>query len=161
MKRLLYLFVCALPFFFVASCDDEKDYPNVDFSIDIAGGQFVNGQIYVATDTTLAVTSVNVINNEQGKKAIITLADYYWNSFFLGESVVAPYGINIDIPANMPTGKYFLQIITPVYAVDKTPAYASTVYTVNVVESIDDIPTGGTTTYRHTPSVQESQPSVK
>ena len=57
MKRLFYLFVCALPLFFVASCDDEKDLPNVDFAIQISGGQFVDGEIYVTTNRASRLSS--------------------------------------------------------------------------------------------------------
>ncbi len=161
MKRFLYLFVCALPLFFVAACDDERDLPNVDFTMNISGGEFVNGQIYVVTDTTLVVESVGVVNNEQGKKAIITDASYFWNSRFIGRSVIAPYGINIDIPSNMPVGKYRLQVNAPIYAVDKSPAYGCVLYTVNVVASADDIPTGGVASYRGTPQIQDNEPSVQ
>lgn len=162
MKRFFYLFLCALPFFFIASCDDDdKDLPNVDFTVDIAGGQFVNGDIYVTTDTTLSITAINVINNEKDKKAIITKAGYYWNSRFIGESVVSPFGINIEIPADMTPGTNFLQIIVPVYAVDKSPAYASLYYKVIIVQSADDIPDGGVAAYRQSPGVQENEPAVK
>lgn len=161
MKRLFYLFVCALPLFFVASCDDEKDLPNVDFAIQISGGQFVDGEIYVTTDTVLTVDSVDVINNEPGKKAIITQASYFWNSRFIGQSVIAPYGINIEIPADMKPGRYNLQINAPIYAVDKTPAYACVLYKVNIVESVDQIPTDGNVTHRTSPDIQENEPSIK
>lgn len=162
MKRFLYLFVCALPLLFIASCDDdEKDLPNVDITLQISGGEFVDGQIYVVQDSTLTVDAVNVINNEQGKKAIITYADYFWNSRFIGQSVVAPYGIEINIPEEMPVGKYSLQLNAPVYAVDKSPAFACVIYTVNVVSSVEEIPEGGTSTHNGTPSIQETEPTVK
>ncbi len=162
MKRFLYLFVCALPLFFVASCDDDdKDLPNADFTMQISGGEFVNGQIYVVPDTTLIVESVGVINNEQGKKAIITYADYFLNGRFVGQSVVAPYGIEIIIPADMPVGKYSLQVNAPIYAVDKSPAFGCVLYTVNVVSSVDEIPDGGESSYQNTPSIQENEPTVK
>ena len=75
--------------------------------------------------------------------------------------MVAPYGIEIIIPADMPVGKYSLQVNAPIYAVDKSPAFGCVLYTVNVVSSVDEIPDGGESSYRNTPSIQENEPTVK
>ena len=46
-------------------------------------------------------------------------------------------------------GAHRLQIYAPVFAVDKDLAFALLSYTVNVVESVEDIPAGGATSLTH------------
>lgn len=162
MKRLLYLLACALPLFGVASCsDDDKDLPNVDFTLNVANGTFVDGDIYAVAGETLEIQGITVTNNESNKNAIITYADYYLDGIFLGRSVVAPYGIKIEIPENAEPQSYTLQINAPVYAVDKSPAFASLFYTIVVVKDAADIPDNGSSADKSTPSIQENEPIVK
>ena len=55
MKRLFYLFICALPLMFVSSCDDDNDLPDVDFIIDITDGVYKDGNIYVVAGEDLTI----------------------------------------------------------------------------------------------------------
>ena len=79
MKKLYYVLLMALPVLYFASCDDDNNLPDVDVSIQVDGGVSVDGKIYVVQGDTLKVESINVINNEEGKEAIITSATYSWD----------------------------------------------------------------------------------
>ena len=72
MKKLYYTLLLALPMLYLASCDDDNNLPDVDVSIQIDGGVGVDGAIYVVQGDTLKIEGINVINNEEGKEAIIT-----------------------------------------------------------------------------------------
>lgn len=160
MKKFLYLLVCALPVLGFTSCDDdEKDIPDVDFSLQVSGGEYADGKIYVAAGTDLKIDGITVVNNEQGKEALIPYANYYWDYSFLGQSVVAPYGYNIVIPEDYELGDHVLEITCPVYAVDKAPAFAVLQYTVVVVEGEDQMPDNGTATAPGEPQLRDSDPS--
>lgn len=156
MKKLYYFLLLALPVMMFASCDDDNSLPSVDVSIQIDGGVGVNNEIYVVQGDTLSVESINVVNKEHGKNAIITSATYSWDYAFVGVSVTPPYGAEF-VTENMPIGEHLLQIECPVYAVDKSPAMMYMAYKVKVVESVDDIPAGDQVTqFTTTPGIKES-----
>ncbi|MDE5556059.1 MAG: hypothetical protein K2J10_12880 [Muribaculaceae bacterium] len=156
MKKLYYFLLLALPVMMFASCDDDNSLPSVDVSIQLDGGVSVNDIIYVVQGDTLSVESINVVNKEHGKNAIITSATYSWDYAFVGVSVTPPYGAEF-ITENMPIGQHLLQIECPVYAVDKSPAMMYMAYKVKIVESADDIPSGDQVTqFTTTPGIKES-----
>lgn len=156
MKKLYYFLLLALPVIMFASCDDDKSLPSVDVSIQIDGGVSVNNEIYVVKGDTLSVESINVVNKEQGKNAIITSATYAWDYAFAGVSVTPPYGAQF-VTDNMPVGQHLLQIECPLFAVDKSPAMMYMSYRVAIVESADDIPSGeAVTQFTTTPGIKES-----
>lgn len=156
MKKLYYFLLMALPVMLFASCDDDNSLPKVDVSISIDGGVSANDEIYVVQGDTLTVESINVINKEQGKNAIITSATYSWDYAFVGVSVTPPYGAEF-VTENMPLGQHLLQIESPLYAVDKSPAMMYMAFKVKIVESADDIPSGAVATQlTTTPGVKES-----
>lgn len=160
MKRLLSILTLALPFLGLTSCDDDKnDLPDVDFVLEVADASYSGGELYVVQGNTLKITSLSVVNKEQGKQALIPYANYYWDYIHIFESVVAPYGCDIFISDEMPVGKHVLEIYAPVYAVDKSPAFSVLQYTVNVVASADDIPADGATSFTAHPGIQETDPS--
>jgi len=145
MKKAFYymfLLLAVLPLSSLVSCSDDDDLPDVDFSLDISGGTSVNDTIYVVRGDTLAINSVNVVNNESGKKAIITAATYYWDAFRLGTATQPPYGFSFPTGESTALGKHKIVIECPVYAVDKSPAIASLFYLVKVVADSDEIPGG-------------------
>lgn len=159
MKRFLLYLAFALPMLLLTSCDDDgSDLPDVDYVIDITGGEFYDGQIYVVAGHDLIVNSITVINNEQGKKAMISYADYYWDYIRVAQSVVAPFGVELYINADTPLGRHNLEIYAPVFATDKSPAFSLLSYTVNVVASEDELPTEGATSFTATPAISESEP---
>lgn len=159
MKRLFYLFICALPLMFVSSCDDDNDLPDVDFIIDITDGVYKDGNIYVVAGEDLTIKSIQVVNNEQGRNAIISYADYYWDYLRIAQSIVPPFGAEIQIGEDTPLGKHLLEIYAPVYAEDKTPSFAVLNYPVIVVESADEIPGDGVTSFTDAPAIKETDPA--
>lgn len=146
MKKFYYLLLLVLPLAFVA-CDDDDDLPNVDFSINVSGAVNVNNALYVVRGEAFKIESIQVINNDKDKSAIITSADYFWDYYHIGVNFQAPYGFEIQTTEETRLGEHLLEIECPVYAVDKSPANALVVYTVYVVESVDDIPSGTQTTH--------------
>ena len=136
-KALFYILLFAvLPVLGLSACsDDGDDLPDVDFSLNISGGVMVDGTIYVVQGDTLVINSVNVVNNEPDKSAIITAATYYWDAFRMGTSAVPPYGFSFATSENTSLGKHEITIECPVYAVDKSPAIANVFYVVQVAVS--------------------------
>ena len=61
MKKFIYLAIAliALPFA-LTSCSDDDDLPNVDYTIEIAGGVMdqTDNQIYVVQGDTLTIESL-------------------------------------------------------------------------------------------------------
>jgi len=159
MKRLFYLLICALPLLTVTSCDDDNDMPDVDFIIDIADAVYKDGNIYVVAGETLDITSIQVVNKEQGRNALISYADYYWDYLRIAQSIVPPFGAEIYINPETPTGKHLLEIYAPVYAEDKTPAYAVLNYPVIVVADAADLPADGAVSFTDAPAIKETDPS--
>ncbi len=143
MKKLYYLLLCALPLIGFTSCsDDDNDLPDVDFILSVNDAVFKDNTIYVVAGETFTVDGIQVVNNEKGKEALFTYAEYFWDYQRLGVSAQEPYGFEIYVSPDTPLGTHLLEIYAPVYAVDKTPAFAMVSYTVEVVESADDLPAG-------------------
>lgn len=156
MKKLYYFLLMALPVLFFASCDDDNNLPDVKVSIQVDGGVSVNDILYVVQGDTLKVEDIKVINQEEGKNAMITSASYSWDYMFLGVSVTPPFGVKIPTD-NVQPGKHLLQIECPLFAVDKSPANLYMAYKVYVVESVDDIPSGeAVTEFTVNPGIKES-----
>lgn len=143
MKKFLSLAIIllALPFAFT-SCSDKDDLPNVDYTISIAGGVMdqATGTIYVVQGDTLEIESLSVTNLDSNKEAAITGAEYYWDYNFIGNSPLPPYGFDIVVSDGVSLGEHLLTIRTGVVAVDKEPAVGIVNYTVQVVESEDQLP---------------------
>jgi hypothetical protein len=156
MKKLYYVLLMALPVLYFASCDDDNNLPDVDVSIQVDGGVSVDGKIYVVQGDTLKVESINVINNEEGKEAIITSATYSWDYRYAGVSITPPFGAQF-VTDDMPLGQHLMQIECPLYAVDKSPAMMYMAYKVDIVETADDIPDGvASTIVKVDPGIKEN-----
>lgn len=160
MKRLLTIVAIALPMLLLTACsDDDKDLPDVDFVVDVQDAVYSDGQLYVVAGETLTINSIQVVNREQGKSALIPYADYYWDYIRIAQVVEPPFGVDIYINPETRIGKHVLEIYAPIYAVDKAPAFGVLQYTVNVVASADDLPGDGATSFTATPKVQETDPT--
>lgn len=160
MKKIFYILFCALPVLAFTSCDDDdNDMPDVDISITVDDAVIDNGRIYAVAGTDFEVEAIKIVNNEQGKAAIIPYANYYFDYRYIGQSVIEPYGYKIYIPENIEPGNHVLEITMPVYAVDKSPAFAALAYEVVVVESEDDLPETGTTATISHPAITGNDPS--
>lgn len=156
MKKILYLAAIVAASFSLYSCDDHADIPDVDFNVSISGGVFDNNTIYVVRGNTLSIDNVQVVNNESGKGVTLPYVNYYLNHQFMGQNSEEPYGFEITFPESMILGKYVLEITAPVFAVDKEPGYAVLTYNIKLVESADDVPSGGVQNFVSTPSVTEA-----
>ncbi len=154
IKKLMAAALLALPLIGFVSCSDNKDLPDVDYNIEIEGGTRVDGSVYVVRGDTLEVESITVSNREEGKAAMITSAAYYWDGYYIGTAVIAPYGMQIITDEDTALGKHALDIQTPLFAEDKEAATAVVGLQVVVVESTEDIPGGGAETFVVTPSTQ-------
>lgn len=144
MKKLLYLIALAvaIPFALTSCSDDGKDLPDVDFSINIAGGVMDqnSGTIYAVQGDTLKIESLTVTNVETDKPAALTGAEYYWDYNFLGGSPFAPFSFKIYISDETSLGDHVLSIRTGVLAVDKEPAVGIVSYPVVVVADSTQLP---------------------
>lgn len=155
MKKIVYLLAALIPALSFTSCDDNDDVPDVDFNVTFSKAQFADDQVYVVQGDTIDIQSVEAINNEQGKGVTIPYVNYYFDGIFVGQNPIAPYGFDIVVPDNVIIGKHTLQISCPVFAVDKAPGYAVVTYTVNVVQSDDDIPSDAVQTVITTANVTQ------
>lgn len=158
MKKTLFAALLALPLIGFVSCSDDKDLPDVDFTVDVENATRVDGFLYVVQGDTLVVESITVTNREEGKNAIITQADYYWDGYFMGTSIVPPYGYKIFIGESTPVGDHQIDIQMPVFAEDKAAATALVSMKVVVVQEDTEIPDGGASTFIVTPRTSASAP---
>lgn len=155
MKKFLFLLLAIMPLALV-SCHDENDLPDVDFTVTVTGGTYVNGSIYVVQGENLVINSILVHNKENGKAAMINSAAYYWDGYYLGTAIQPPFGFEIETTEETPLGKHSLEIVSPLLAVDKEIATSVLVYNVTIVGSADDIPAGGTNTFIGIPTVSDN-----
>lgn len=155
MKKLLFSLLAALPLFMLGACSDDNDnsLPDVDFNITMQGATNVDGTIYIVQGQALTIESITVVNNEPGKEAMISGANFYWDGYFLGYAVEPPYAFVIQTSEDTRPGKHVLEITAPVLAVDKELANALIRYNVVVVTDADQIPEGGTTTLSIAPQI--------
>ncbi len=166
MKKFIgLLFILPLLMTGFASCDSDNDTPDVTLGIAMTNGKNIDGQIYMVAGDTLYIDSVTCINNEKDKNAMVTQATYFWNGFRLGTNVVYPYGFAIateaytnvgDEESGTRPGQYLLAIETPVLAEGKSLAVGVQTYVVNVVASVEDIPSDpGTSTANAEPTFKD------
>ena len=155
MKKILFLLLAIMPLALV-SCHDENDLPDVDFTVTVTGGTYVDGSIYVVQGENLVINSILVHNKENGKAAMINSAAYYWDGYYLGTAIQPPFGFEIETTEETPLGKHSLEIVSPLLAVDKEIATSVLVYNVTIVGSADDIPAGGTNTFIGIPTVSDN-----
>ncbi len=149
MKKILFLLLAIMPLALV-SCHD------VDFTVTVTGGTYVDGSIYVVQGENLVINSILVHNKENGKAAMINSAAYYWDGYYLGTAIQPPFGFEIETTEETPLGKHSLEIVSPLLAVDKEIATSVLVYNVTIVGSADDIPAGGTNTFIGIPTVSDN-----
>lgn len=149
MKKILSAILLALPMLAVVSCDDDgKSLPDVDFNFEIENAvRGENGALYVVQGENLEIKSIQVINKDKDKNAMITAANYYWDYYYIGSAIQPPYGFEIEITDNTPVGAHLLQVEAPLFAEDKEAATAVVTFNVEVVPAPENIPDGGTTTF--------------
>ncbi len=142
----------ALPMLGLVACHDDNDIPDVDFNFTFENATRVNGRLYVVQGDTMEIKSIDVINKEPGKPAIITGANYYWDYRYIGSSIQPPYAFDIAVGKTVPTGQHLLEIECPLFAKDKAAATALVNFRVEIVANADDIPGKGEQTFSVRPS---------
>lgn len=157
LSRLFLTLLALLPALAFTSCDDKNDLPDVDITLQFDGAAYVDGTLYAVAGAPFSVASIDVTNRDAGKKAGITVANYFWDYQYLGSVVEPPYAYTIDLSENVVPGRYVLTIECPVIAVDKAPATATMNVNVVVVESETDVPDNATTTpVKINPSIRDT-----
>lgn len=154
MKKLFILLALVLPMVAFVACDNDDDLPNVKFEVTF-DNPVSDGAVYVVAGDTLTVSSVTVQNMEADKKAALTEVAYFFDYYWFGTAVIAPYTYQIVIPASAKVGTHILELESNVLAVDKTPAFAVLTYKVEVVASADDLPQATTKTLTSTPTYND------
>lgn len=143
MKKLMLTLLLGIPMLFAAtSCDDDKDLPQVDISVNVTGAVTDNGVVYVVKGDTLSINGIQVTNLDKGQAASITApVTFYWDGLWMagGQTWVFPTLLSTwDIPV----GDHILMLEMGVIANDKSPAFAVVTIPVVVVASADDLPKG-------------------
>lgn len=90
------------------SCSDDNDLPDVDFDMTFENATVVDGTLYVVQGQEFKVSTITVTNNETGKPAALTAANYYWDYLYVGTSVQPPYTFEFEVSETMPVGRHIL-----------------------------------------------------
>ena len=75
MNKILSMMLFALPLLALTACHDEDDLPDVDFNFTIENATRADGYLYIVQGETMEITSIEVVNKDSGKPAIITAAN--------------------------------------------------------------------------------------
>lgn len=152
MKKIFALIMPVIAMFALTSCHDDDDLPDVAFNVQIENAVRADGKVYVVQGQDFEVSAITVENHEAGKRAMITNANFYWDSYYIGSAVQPPFGFEISVEPETPVGRHTLDIECPLYAEGKEPATALVYFTVEVVASADDLPETGETAFTVTPT---------
>ncbi len=140
MKKLLYLLLL-LPLGFLASCNDDDDFPSVEITMTIDNAVNVDGHLYIVAGEPFKIASIT--SEGIGNAATISGVNYYLDRVGIGYSFVAPY--TAEIPASyLPVGNHLVAVSFDVLQVDKSLASASISNILTVVETAEDLPDGAT-----------------
>lgn len=154
MKKLYFLLL-AIPMLLLASCSDDKDFPEFKVKVDISGQTAVteNGVIQIAQGQQLTIDAIT-ISETSAKEITFGGATYYLNYVIQGTNIIPPYGMAFST-ADLNPGKYLLQIYMPVYAVDYPISEAILSYVIEVTSPEDAPATQAavTTTLTSTPKL--------
>ncbi len=148
MKKLL-IFLITLPLLgaIFTACSDDKN-PDVTVTAEYENAVVSNGMVYVVKGDTLVVDSLFVeAVNTSHKAMIIGPVSYYLNGYPVARVVVAPYKVAIPTDS-LAVGAYQLQIGLNVAEEDYPLGVTTSEVTVNVVNSVADVP-GDTTVNPH------------
>lgn len=136
MKRLLYLILALPMMWLMASCDDDdKNLPNVTFSMDYSGATYADDMLNIPQGQDLVINALKVTPAEGTKKAVLGRTIYFIDAFPIYETVIEPFGVTIPTD-NLKVGKHLLQIRSSIYQVGKSVAFGVFSYTLNVTEPL-------------------------
>lgn len=145
MKKYLYLLLLLLPLGMVSvSCSDDDKLPDVSVQAKISDGVVSDDVIYVVQGESLTIDGITLVNNT-GKDAAIGVVNYYLDGMYLGQSMVAPYGFELETD-NLPIGKHLLTAEMPVYVVDYPICFGAFSFYVQIVEDASQLPGEAVTT---------------
>ena len=164
MKKLFTLLM-ALPLALLSltttsSSDDDKDLPDVDFTLQVENAQIVDNTIYVVQGDTLKVTAIDVTAVSGSKDCGIARATYFIDGVIAYNTIFPPFGAEFptykadgDQPGTS-IGNHTMLIEMTVLQVKKEIGIAALGYNIKVVEDESQIPTGGTTTTTGTAGIK-------
>lgn len=133
----------AIPLLGLVACHDDNDLPDVDFNFTIENATRVDGYLYIVQGETMDITSIEVVNKDSDKPAIITAANFYWDYYYIGSAIEPPFAFSVETSTETPLGDHILQVESPLYAEGKTAATSVVTFRVKVVADASEIPTGG------------------
>lgn len=141
MKKLFYL-LFLLPLAFFASCSDDDDLPEVDFSITLSNVALENTTFYAIKGDTVKIDNVSV-KSLTDKSATVTNVRYFLNGLPIFGTIENPFACEIEAE-NLSPATYTLNVTSTILQVDKSIASGVCNYPLVIVESADDLPAGST-----------------
>ena len=141
--RKLFNLILALPFLALCSCVNDDDIPDVNIHVEYEGAQEIDGVYYVVQGEPFAITQITALPAREGKNAGILSVSYFYDEFFIGRNIEAPFGEEFDTNDMIP-GPHILGLEMPIIEEGCTPATGYINMNLMVVQSEDDLPSGVT-----------------
>ncbi len=145
MKKLFYL-LFLLPLAFLASCNNDDDFPQVDLTLTLSNvyQDSSNGQFYYVEteESNPVIEGIKATSLIDGKQAAVS------NVFFTLNTFVRLWGTEEDpmqpvIPSEyLQEGVNYINISATILQVDKSIANCYLDVPLNAVTSEDDLPAG-------------------
>lgn len=139
MKKLFYLFLL-LPFSLLMGCNDDKELSPVDMTLTLSGVTLDNGTFYTVKGDAVTIESLDV-KSIDGRNTGVQNVTFYLDNLPLVGSPADPF-LGTFSTENIPAGTYSLGLTGMLLQVDSSIMSFTANYTLNVVESADDIPAG-------------------
>ena len=141
MKKLFYL-LFLLPLAFFASCSDDDDLPEVDFSITLSNVALENNTFYAIKGDTVKIDN-GAVKSLTDKSATVTGVRYFLNGIPIFGTIENPFVCEIETE-NLSPATYTLNVTSTILQVDKSIASGVCNYPLVVVENADKLPAGST-----------------
>ena len=139
MKKLLYL-MFLLPLTLFVSCSDDDSLPSVDFSITLNNVALENNVFYAVKGDVVEIENV-AVKSLTDQSASVTGVRYYLSGVPIYGTIENPFVCDIET-ADLPVGKFTLNVTSTILQVDKRIANAVINYPLVIVEKIEDLPDG-------------------
>lgn len=140
MKKLFYL-LFLLPLAFFASCSDDDDLAQVDFSVTLSGVTQVNDNFYTVKGNTVSIDGV-AVKSLTDKAATVTGVRYYLDGFPIFASIEEGNFSFSFSTENLEAGTHTLGITATVLQVDKSITSAALSLPIVVAETEETLPEG-------------------
>lgn len=157
---LRYLAAILLPIaaiFFLSSCSDDNDLPDVDISMTYSGAVKVDGTLYASNEEPMQITSLSATAVRPDKNAAITGVTYSLDGWVVAVTNQPPFAVEFDTSSLQP-GRHLLTMSMTVAEEGCELAVAYQAVTLQIVPTDADIPAtpgdGTETTLQAHPSVQ-------